>query len=162
MRLDRYLAKQLLVPFLLGILVFLVVLLGDEARKLGAAVTGLRVPLPLILSYLWWATPNALVWSMPVGVLLGVSMAATTASRGGETTAMRVGGASFLRISAAYLAVGLVASGLAFGVSEIIVPHTARIQHDVFAEMTQSQAVVREAYDQFFRDDQGRIFYVEH
>ena len=95
--LDRYLLRLTAVPFLLGILLFLVVLLGDEARKLGAAVTGLRVPLSLILQYLLYAAPHALVWSLPVGALLGVSMAATGAARAGESIAVRTGGVGFLR-----------------------------------------------------------------
>jgi LPS export ABC transporter permease LptG len=162
MTLDRYLARRLLLPFLLGIMIFLVILLGDEARKLGATVTGLRVPVSVILRYLLYAAPNALVWSLPVGALLGVAMTATAAARAGETTAVRVGGASFPRICVGYLAVGLIASLLAFAVNEVVVPRSARKQREVFAEMTLTQAVVHEAYDQFFRDDQGRIFYVRH
>lgn len=162
MLLDRYLARRLVVPFVLGIMIFLVVLLGDEARKLGATVTGLRVPVTLILQYLFYASPNALVWSLPVGALLGVAMTATLSARTGETTAIRVGGASFPRICAAYLTVGLLASLLAFAVNEIVVPRSSRLQRQVFSKMTMTQAVVHEAFDQFFRDDQGRIFYVQH
>jgi lipopolysaccharide export system permease protein len=162
MLLDRYLARRLVVPFLLGVMIFLVILLGDEARKLGATVTGLRVPVGLILRYLLYASPNALVWSLPVGVLLGVAMTATASARTGETTAIRVAGASFPRICVGYLAVGLVASLLAFEINEVVVPRSARVQRTVFAQMTMTQAIVHEAYDQFFRDDQGRIFYVQH
>lgn len=161
-RLDRYLLRLLLVPFVLGVLVFLAVLLGEEARKLGATITGLRVPLSLIVSYLLHATPNALVWSLPVGILLGVCMTATACARSGEATAIRVGGASFPRLCAAYLMAGVLASLLAFGLEEVVVPRTSRAQREVFAQMSQTQAVVREAYDQFFRDEQGRIFYVQH
>ena len=160
--LDRHLLRQMVAPFFLGVLIFLVVLLGDEARKLGAAVTGMRVPLLLILKYLWYATPGALVWSLPVGTLLGVSMAATLGARSGETVAIRVGGTSFMRVCAAYLAVGLFMSGTAFGVNELVVPEASRRQRSAFEEMTQTQPVVHEAYNQYFRDDQGRIFYVGH
>ena len=159
---DRYLLRRMVGPFLLGVLIFLVVLLGDEARKLGAAVTGLRVPLLLILKYLWYAAPGALVWSLPVGTLLGVSMTATLGARGGETVAMRVGGASFQRICVSYIAVGLVMSALAFAMNEEVVPAASRREMTAFQQMTQTQAVVREAYNQYFRDDQGRIFFVEH
>jgi lipopolysaccharide export system permease protein len=160
--LDRYLLRRMLSPFLLGVLIFLVVLLGDEARKLGAAVTGLRVSLPLILTYLWYAAPGALVWSLPVGTLLGVSMTATLTARGGETIAMRVGGASFRRVCASYVAVGLAMSVLAFVINEGVVPASSQRETQAFEEMTQTQAVVHEAYNQYFRDDQGRIFYIGH
>lgn len=160
--LDRYLIKRMAGPFMLGVLIFLVVLLGDEARKLGATVTGLRVPVSLILKYLVYATPNALVWSLPVGTLLGVGMTATRCARGGETTAMRVGGASFLRLAVAYLTIGIAASAVAFTISELVVPHTAQRQRDTFVRMTQTQGVVHEAFHQYFRDEPGRIFYVEH
>lgn len=160
--LDRYLLRRMVGPFLLGVLIFLVVLLGDEARKLGAAVTGLRVPLLLILEYLWYAAPGALVWSLPVGTLLGVSMTATLAARSGESVAVRVAGVSFVRLAAAYVGVGLVMSGLAFAVNEAVVPGSSQRQREVFEQMTMTQPVVQEAYNQFFRDDQGRIFFVGH
>jgi LPS export ABC transporter permease LptG len=160
--LDRYLLRRMVSPFVLGVLIFLVVLLGDEARKLGAAVTGMRVPLGLILQYLWHAAPGALVWSLPVGTLLGVSMTATLGARSGETVAVRVAGVSFTRACAAYLTLGLVMSGAAFAVNERVVPEATRRQRAVFQEMTQTQPVVREAYNQYFRDDQRRIFFVGH
>ncbi|HEY3397473.1 MAG TPA: LptF/LptG family permease [Armatimonadota bacterium] len=160
--LDRYLLRRMVTPFLLGVLVFLVVLLGDEARRLGSAVTGMRVPLELILRYLFYAAPGALVWSLPVGCLLGVAMTATLCTRSGGTTAMRVAGASFPRVAAAYVGLGIGASVLAFVLNEAVVPSASQRQRDMFVLMTQTQPVVHEAYDQYFRDEQGRIFYVGH
>ncbi len=160
--LDRYLLRRMVTPFFLGVLVFLVVLLGDEARKLESAVTGMRVPLWLILKYLGYAAPGALVWSLPVGTLLGVSMAATWGARSGETVAVRVAGVSFVRVCVAYVVVGLVMSGVAFTLNESVVPESSRRQRAAFEEMTHTQPVVHEAYNQYFRDDQGRIFFVGH
>ncbi len=159
---DRYILRHLILPFTIGVLIFVVILVGDEARKLGAAVLGLRVPPQLIALYLLYCTPQALVWSLPVGTLVGVAMTATALARNGETVAMRAGGASFLRVCVIFLVVGLVGSGIAFGVSEWVVPSSTEAARRVFEQITHTQPVVREEYNQFFRDEAGRIFYVRH
>ncbi len=159
---DRYILRHLVLPFIIGVLVFVVILVGDEARKLGAAVLGLRVSPRLIAEYLLYCTPQALVWSLPVGTLVGVAMTATNLARNRETVAMRAGGVSFVRVCGGFLIVGLVGSGAAFGINEWVVPPATEAARRVFERITRTQPVVREEYNQFFRDQTGRIFYVRH
>lgn len=159
---DRYILRHLVLPFIIGVLVFVVILVGDEARKLGAAILGLRVSPRLIGEYLLYCTPQALVWSLPVGTLVGVAMTATNLARNGETVAMRAGGTSFVRVCSGFFIVGLVGSGAAFGINEWVVPPATEAARRVFERITQTQPVVREEYNQFFRDQTGRIFYVRH
>ncbi len=159
---DRYITRHLILPFIIGVLIFVVILVGDEARKLGAVVLGLRVSPQLIGQYLLYCTPQAVVWSLPVGTLVGVAMAVTALARNGETVAMRAAGASFTRICAGFLVVGVVTSATAFAISEAVVPSATEAAHRVFEQLTRTQPVVREEYNQFFRDETGRIFYVRH
>ena len=159
---DRYILRQLVLPFIIGLLIFVVILIGDEARKLGAALLGLRVSPRLIFEYLLYATPAALVWSLPVGTLVGVAMTVTRLARNGETVAMRSAGASFPRVCLSLLVIGLIASGGAFAISEWVVPSSTESARRVFEQITHTQPVVRQEYNQFFRDQAGRIFYVRH
>ena len=96
--LDRYVCRQLVLPFFIGVLTFAVIMLGDAARQLGTLVLGLRAPLPLIVKYLIYYAPHAIVWSMPVGTVVAVAMALTSLKSHGEIDAMRAGGVSIARI----------------------------------------------------------------
>jgi lipopolysaccharide export system permease protein len=160
--LDRYLCRQLVLPFLIGVTTFAVIMLGDVARQLGSILFGLRAPLSLVLSYLAYHAPHAIVWSMPVGIVVAVAMTLTSLVNHGEIRAMRTGGASVVRICAPLLVVGLLASVAALLLNEYIVPPAGRKATELFARMTHSQPIVREQYDVYFRDDQRRLFYVGH
>jgi lipopolysaccharide export system permease protein len=160
--LDRYVCRQLVLPFLIGVTTFAVIMLGDVARQLGSILFGLRAPLPLIMGYLLYHAPHAVVWSMPVGIVVAVAMTLTSLMNHGEIRAMRVGGASILRICAPLLVVGLLTSAVALLLNEYVVPPAGRKATELFARMTHSQPIVREQYDVYFRDDQRRLFYVGH
>jgi len=155
-RLDRYILRQFVLPFIVGVLIFVIILLGDEARKLSAIIVGARVSPKLIALYLLYRAPQALVWSLPVGTLVGVAMTVTTLSRRLEAIA----GVSFARISLSLVVLGALASGASFAVNEWLVPTSNEASRQVFATITHTQPVIRREYNQFFRDDQGRIFYV--
>jgi len=159
-RLDRYILRQFLLPFIVGVLIFVIILLGDEARKLSTIIVGARVSPKLIASYLLYRAPQALVWSLPVGTLVGVAMTMTNLSRRLEAVAMRTAGVSFARISLSLILLGAVASGASFTVNEWLVPPSNEASRQVFETITHSQPVVRQEYNQFFRDDRGRMFYV--
>lgn len=159
---DRYIYRQLFMPFLIGVATFAVIMLGDAARQLGSILFGMKAPVGLILKYLAFHAPNAIVWSMPVGTVVAVAMTCTSLKNHGEMDAMRTGGASILRICMPMLVVGLILSGAALAMSEYIVPPASRMARETFASMTMTQPVVREQFNVYFRDDEGRFFYIGH
>ena len=161
-RLDCYIVRQLVLPFIIGLLIFVMILLGDEARKLGTVIMGARTSPALIMMYLLYRAPQALVWSLPVGTLVGVALTMTSLSRAQESVAMRAGGVAFPRICLAFIILGTGASGLAFALNEWLVPRSSNASQHVFEAITNSQPIVRQEYNQYFRDDAGRIFYVQH
>ncbi len=161
-RLDCYIVRQLVLPFIIGVLIFVMILLGDEARKLGAVIMGARTSPALIMMYLLYRAPQALVWSLPVGTLVGVALTMTSLSRAQESVAMRAGGVAFPRICLAFIILGTGASGLAFILNEWLVPRSSNASQRVFEAITNSQPIVRQEYNQYFRDEAGRIFYVQH
>ncbi|MGQ9730748.1 MAG: LptF/LptG family permease [Candidatus Zipacnadales bacterium] len=159
---DRLLLVDLAVPFLIGVLTFAVILLGDTARQIGSTILNDRTPPLLVIKYLWLRTPNALVWSMPVGMLLAVSLTMTRATRDGEITALRAAGLGLPRICAPLFVAGIIATAGAFGLNEGVVPEANEEALRVIDEIRLTQPVLREEYNQFFRDPEGRVFFVGH
>lgn len=161
--LDRYILVQLIVPFLIGLFTFAIIILGDVARQLGAALLGSNVPPLLIAKYLVYNAPHALSWSMPVGTVVGVAMSVTLLSNHGEITAIRAGGVSFPRLCRSIIVAGLVASALSFYFGEYLAPPASRKAREAFSQIGLAQPIVQEQNNVFFRDEAGqRIFYVGH
>lgn len=158
--LDRLLLRQIALPFVIGLLLFVLILLAEVAYNISSTIVGGRVSAALIVRYLLLRAPRAVVWSLPFGTLLGVSMTVTLLAHHGEITAMRAGGVSFQRICAGLIAVGVFASAMGIALNQYVVPPTMQQAQATLAEMMMTQAVVREAHNQYFRDEQGRIFFV--
>jgi lipopolysaccharide export system permease protein len=160
--LDRYLLRQLILPLLVGVAVFVVILLAEVALRLGDALLGARVSALLIAQYFALCVPRAFSWSLPVGVLVGAAMTCTALARNGEITAARVGGAAYQRLWLPFVVVGLVCSGVSFAVDEFLVPGANQRADEVMSHMTHLQPVLRPRGDQTFRQQDGRILYVGH
>lgn len=161
-RFDRLLLGDLLVPFLIGVLTFAVILLGDVARQIGSTILNSRTPVLLVLQYLWLRGPGALVWSMPVGTLVAVSMTLARATREGEVTAIRAAGVSLSRICAPLIVAGALAALAAFVLNEWVVPKANDAAGRVMDRIMMTQPVLREEHNRFFHDNKGRVFYVRH
>lgn len=158
--LDRYIARHLVIPFFIGVLLFVLILLGEVAYHIGSTIMGGRVSALLIMKYLLLRAPRAIVWSLPFGCLLGVSMAFTDLAHHGELTAMRAAGLPMWRICVAAIAIGVLGSALGIAMNRLVVPPTMGAAQAALTEMMQAQPVVNQAYDQYFRDEQGRFYFV--
>ena len=76
--LDRHLLRSVALPFVIGLLLFVLILLAEVAYNISSTIVGGRVSVDLIIRYLLLRTPRAIVWSLPFGTLLGVAMAITS------------------------------------------------------------------------------------
>jgi len=122
--LDRYLLRELLVPFgycLSGFLIFwisfdLFVKLGDFER--------LKLTRVEILHYYLVETPGQMDIVLPVSLLMALLYALTNHAKHNELTAMRAAGVGVWRLSLPYLAVGLAFSAGLFALDELWVPQS--------------------------------------
>jgi lipopolysaccharide export system permease protein len=160
--LDRHLLKQLLLPAVIGLMIFVVILMSEAALKLGEALVGSRVPVAMIARYFLYSLPRAISWSLPVGLLVAVAMTTTAMARNGEATATRVGGVSPQRMWASFVWIGALATIACFGIEEYVVPSANERATQAFLDMTHLQPVMRPRDEQAFRDKDGRILYVGH
>lgn len=142
--LDRYLLRELLVPFgycLGGFWVFwaafdLFTSLNDF-QKDGFSAGELA-------QYYAYRTPEMLVMLLPIAFLLALLYALTDMARHHELTAMRAAGVGLWRITLPYLGVGLFLSGAMFMLNEFIVPNALE-SADSMREAHRSQRTTAEA-----------------
>jgi lipopolysaccharide export system permease protein len=122
--LDRYLLRELLVPFgycLAGFLIFFIAAdlfghMGDfQSQKLHGSD---------VVEYYFVGLPSLLAkyYLLPISLLLALLYALTNHSRHHEITAIRAAGISLFRLCMPYFAVGIVASLVLFLLNELVVP----------------------------------------
>ena len=122
--LDRYLLRELLVPFgycLSGFLVFWIstdlISELDELRKH-------QLHFNDIVAYYVVRIPEMIVFGVPIALLLALLYALTTHSRHQELTAIRAAGVSIWRLAVPYFGVGLLLSLALLALNELAVPQS--------------------------------------
>ncbi|MHB8713649.1 MAG: LptF/LptG family permease, partial [Trichloromonadaceae bacterium] len=91
-RIHRYIAREIAVPALLGLLIFTFVLLMGRILKLVELVVNKGVPLGEILQLFAYLMPAFLVITLPLAFLLGVLLGFGRLSADNEVVALRASG----------------------------------------------------------------------
>jgi lipopolysaccharide export system permease protein len=120
--LYRYLAKEILSPFLLGLVVFTSVLLMGRMLKLAEMVVSNGVPLTDILLLIYYLLPYFAVITIPMSLLLAVMLAFSRLSADSEIVAIKASGISIYRMLPPILTVAAMAYFLAAFVSVYALP----------------------------------------
>ncbi|MDR7598540.1 MAG: LptF/LptG family permease [Armatimonadota bacterium] len=94
--LDRYVISELVPPFLMGVSVFLVLLVGDILYVLAEYLARGQVPLGALLRLLFYKLPHMLVLTFPVSTLFGTLLGVGRLARDNEITALRMAGLPFV------------------------------------------------------------------
>ena len=95
---DRYVMRELLVPFLLGIAIFTSILLIVRILKLVEMVVNRGVPFLQILRLFSYILPAFLEVTVPMALLLAILVAFGRLSSDSEIIALRASGVSFYRL----------------------------------------------------------------
>ena len=131
--LDRYLLRELLIPFgycLVGFLIFWIAF--DVFAELGN-FQKYKLTVGDVLTYYVVKTPEVLVTVLPVAFLLALLYALTNHARHHELTAMRAAGVSLLRLSVPYLGVGFLLSCGVLAMNELWVTESQEAAAQVLA-----------------------------
>lgn len=159
--LDRYLVMELVRPFLLGVLGFVVIMLANTLYLYAELIVHSGVSVDVVAWLLLYNLPAIIVVTFPVAFLFSTLLAIGRLSKDSEVTAMRSVGVSFNRILLPLLGVSVVVSYAAFWINDEVVPWANRKTVDLVREMVlhQGQPVIKENI--FFKGTkEDRYFYV--
>lgn len=131
--LDRYLLRELLVPFGYCLVGFLVFWISSDIFTQLSDFQKFRLHLVDVLELYLVKTPEMLVTVLPVAFLLALLYTLTTHARHHELTAIRAAGVSLLRLSVPYLATGFLLSLGVFALNELWVPQSLEAADDILA-----------------------------
>lgn len=122
---DRYILRNVLVPFLccMGafLMLFVIFDLFDHLSDFLEAHTATA----LIFRYYLLLIPSVLIYIVPISILLGVLYGLSLLTRSNELTAMRASGVSLNRLMVPLILFGFIASLLLLFVNETVAPWSA-------------------------------------
>jgi len=121
-RLDRYLLRESLPPFLFGLFLYsgLVVMSANFPRLqwiIGTPFWGL-------IYWLVLQFPAAVVQTLPIALLLAVLLSFGQLAAANELLAVQAGGVALRRLGALMLTFGLLAAGFALAMNQWVLPRT--------------------------------------
>lgn len=158
--LSRSVFKEITVGALLGGVLFTFVLFLRSASQLFAILVRSSAP-PRTVGYLFSLTfPDALIFTVPLAVLVGVLLGLSRMSGDGEITAMRAAGVPGRRVTAPVLTFAAMATLVAAACSLWLTPWAFRERYRVLNEVAAPQVTANIEARVFDEQFPKRILYV--
>lgn len=121
--LDKYILKQVIAMFIMGVLVFTsIVFASDTFITLIKQISKYGIPFKIAFIIIILHLPSVFVMTIPMGVLLSTVMTLNGLSLSSEVTVMRACGIGLNRIAKPIFIFAIVMSFMSFFINETIVP----------------------------------------
>lgn len=121
--LDKYLLRQVIELFLMGVLVFTsIIFASDTFMTLIRQIAKYGIPFKIAFILVILTLPSIFVMTIPMGVLLSVVMTINKLSLASELTVMRACGIGFNRIAKPIFAFAVIMCLVSFFINETVVP----------------------------------------
>jgi lipopolysaccharide export system permease protein len=159
---NRYIIREIISFFLLGLSVFTLILLMGRLIKLTDLVVSRGVPLLDVSRMILYLMPSFLVFTIPMAFLLAVLLSFGRLSADNEITVMKSGGISLVQLMPPVLLCALGAAFCTLGASSVGVPwgNSAFKQLSMQIMKQNAAATIREKV--FWDDIPGIVLYTEH
>ncbi len=159
--LDRYVARELLAPFIVGVVGFELLMLGNVLYLNWRLIHDAGAHWQLVARLLALRAPEVAVYGIPFAMLVATSWAVTRLVRDGEVAALRAGGASVRRILAPIMLVAAAASGLAYLNAERAVPWATHAAENIVRRLVLRQPAPFLRQDVFLRVPPNYYVYIQ-
>lgn len=119
---DRYLLKEMLWPFVGGLVAFVVMISGHMLFQAVEVMVDHRVPFAAVLRYVAYQVPMAAAMALPVSTLLAVGLGINRLASDSELLALRVAGFSRRRLLLPGICIGAVATLMSLLLYDSVAP----------------------------------------
>lgn len=151
--LDRYVIREVLWPFTLGLLVFTFILIIPFLIDLAEQFISKGVPTAVVLRLMVTLLPQALALTIPMSLLLGLLVAFGRLSADREFVAMQACGVSLLRLLRPVALLSILAMAATSYVLLVAVPNANQrfreITFNIVAERAEGEVRARVFFDSF-------------
>ena len=159
--LDRYVAREVISPFILGVLLLTFALVTGRLLKLTEMVVNHGVTLADVASLIGYIMPAFLELTFPMAVLLGVLMGFGRMSGDRELVAARACGVSLYRLTVPVLGFALVVYAISSWFAFSVRPWANANLHRQIFELTQTRSTSGLKEKVFNRNFPGLVVYVD-
>lgn len=135
---DRYLTREMVVPFLIGQAAVVLMLTGTVLYNNADTFLSYNIPALGIAKIAFFFMPYLVGLTMPVATAIAVALSVSRLSRDSEITVMRAAGISLRRVFAAALVMGVLMSALAFAFGEKVVPWANQQYESTMAQLSRN------------------------
>ena len=130
--LDKYILKQVITMFIMGVLVFTsIIFASDTFTTLIKQISKYGIPFNIAFMIIALHLPSVFVMTIPMGVLLSTVMTLNGLSLSSEITVMRACGIGLNRIAKPIFIFAIIMSIASFVVNETIVPAMTKMSTDL-------------------------------
>jgi lipopolysaccharide export system permease protein len=157
--LDRYVFSEMIGPFLIGVIGFILVLTVDLLFTMADLIINKGVPLWAVLKLLLYKLPSIMVLTFPVSTLFGTTMALGRLSKDSEIIALRTSGINLVRITGAIIVIGILVSMASYFTNEKIVPHANYVASNIIRQIIYKRPLPSVQNNVFFKDAHNRHYY---
>jgi len=159
---DRYIFRELVPPFFLGVLIFTFLLLMSQVLRLMELIVNKGVDVSAILLLIVYLLPSILVLTVPMSVFLATVVTFGRLSADNELTALKTGGFSLLRLSLPVAVFSLAAWALSSWMIISALPAGNQAFRVSMFEIVRTKASVG-LREKIFNDDfDGLVIYINN
>lgn len=137
-RIDLYMAREMIVPFLIGQGAVVLMLTGTVLYNNADTFLNYRIPAQGVARIAFYFLPYLVSLTMPVATAIAASLAVSRLARDSEITVMRASGISLRRIFLPIWAAGLLLSVGDFAFGERVVPWATRQYERTMSQLSRS------------------------
>ncbi len=156
---NRYLAKELIAPFIFCLLVFTVVLLAGRLMQLADLVISKGVALTDVLNLLATLVPPLLVIIVPLAFLMGIMIGFGRLSADSETIALKATGTGLFNMAKPVFILAFVCTILTFIISVWVAPLGKRAFRAALFDITSKQAGISLQQQVFLKHFSNLVLY---
>jgi lipopolysaccharide export system permease protein len=156
---DRYVVRELGVPFGIGISVAVMLLIGTLLFNNASEFISRGIPLLLVIKLVLYRAPQFSVIAMPMAMGFAASLAINRLARDSEITPMRMAGIPFRRIVLPLAGVGAIASVGSYLLAEKVAPWANEKGNQIVRQIWMQSVVPTIQPNVVFRAE-GYTFYV--
>ncbi len=158
---DRYLLREMLWPFLLTLVGFLIFFMLLVIGQLSQYLVDRVIPAETLVSLMLYRVPYLFTLALPVATLFSIFLALGRLGHDRELIALQAGGISLRRLLMPLLVVGLLIGGADFVIGNEVAPWGNRQFLQTYTEMFFGSSRSPQIRDNaFFKGPDDRFFYV--
>ncbi|PMQ01948.1 MAG: permease [Dictyoglomus sp. NZ13-RE01] len=157
----RYILAEVISPFLLGILGFVLVMLIQILYEFSDFIILKRISIYTVLKLLYYKVPSLLVFVIPTALLFAVIFGFSRLIRDGELFALRSNGIPFIKLTIPIFILSILLSGILWMLNYSLIPNSNYRANQIIQRYFFVNPLPTKGENIFFHDEQSRYYYVK-